>query len=170
MFPMDLSKQSGDLKNGYTAGVGVWLMKELHWRFSADMGLTFRQKKFDQAHHGSYNPYYDEPSGTPDPGKTIGFYQDLLVIPLHIRIFPAKKFFLTTGIEHAFILNPQVDLKKKSEDNWMFGFGGQPGRLNWALNYTQGFQERQVIKKIDNTWYGASYTNRMIQLSLFYPI
>lgn len=169
-FPEDLSKQSADLKNGYAAGVGVWLMKELHRRFSVDLGMTFRQKKFDQVHPGSYSPYSEELPGTSSPGRTIEFNQDLLAVPLHIRVFPSKKFFLTTGIEHAFILNPQADLKKKSEDNWMFGLGGQPGRFNWALTYTRGFQERRVVKKSDNTWYGTAYTNRILQLSLFYPI
>lgn len=168
LFPKNKSAV-GDLKSGYMAGTGIWLMKDLHRYFSADLGLTFRQKKFRQFRQGSYDPYSASQKES-EPDRTIDFQQDLLAIPLHVRVYPSKKFFLSAGIEHAFILNPKVDLKKKSEDNWILGIGGQPSKLNWVLTYSQGFQKRQSVEIIEDSRYWANYTNRIIQLSLFYPI
>ncbi len=169
-FPKKTHEDLDDMKSGYMAGAGVWVMKEFHQRFAVDAGLTYRQKTYQQGIAGYFNPEHTEfHHETPNP--LIRFYQNLLAIPLHIRFYPTKKFFLTTGIEHAFMVGLDTDLRKESEDNWMFGFGGQPGKLSWTLTYTQGFEDRGAVRIIDNEKvYTSGYINRIIQLSLFYPI
>ena len=169
-YPMKPSKYLEDIKNGYSAGAGFWVMKEFHQRFSINTGLTYKEKTYQQGIAGYFNLEHTE-FHIENPNPLIRFNQYLLAIPLHIRFYPTKKFFLTTGIEHAFMVNLDTDLKKESEDNWIFGFGGQPGKLSWTLSYSKGFKERGTVRIIEEEKvYTSGYKNRMIQLSLFYPI
>jgi len=172
-YPVTPSKYERGIKDGYSAGIGFWVMKEFHQRISADIGLTYRHKTYQQAQDGYYNLDYSEYTFIESwPLPEIRFNQDLLVIPFHIRIYPTRKFFITGGIEHAFMINLDADIEKDWEDNWLVGLGGdQPGKLSWALTYSKGFDVRGSKRITDGEKvYISSYTNRMIQLSLFYPI
>ena len=162
--PLKLSEYSGDFRSGYSTGAGVCLMKDIWKCFSGDMGLTFRLKSFQQVMTGYLDAdhnYHHEPD------QWMRFQQNQIAIPLHVRTYLTKRFFLLAGLEHAFILDPK-DIKKKSEDNWLLGFGGNPGRFNWSLSYMEGFQERGVVREIGNKTYSSGYKNRMIQLSFSY--
>lgn len=170
-YPMKPSKYLEDIKNGYSAGAGFWVMKEFHQRLSADVGLTFRQKTYRQSHEAYFNLEHTQVYNESFPYPVIHFKQNLLVIPLHVRIYPTRKFFITGGIEHAFMVNLDEDLNKESEDNWMLGIGSQPGKLSWTFTYSKGFKERGAKRIIGGEKvYTSGYKNRMIQLSLFYPI
>lgn len=164
--PIKLSEYSDDYKDGYSAGIGGYLVKDIWKCFSGDVGLTFRRKSFQQLMTG----YFDEGHVYHhEPDQWMRFQQNQIAIPLHVRTYLTKRFFLLAGLEHAFILDPK-DVKKKSEDNWLLGLGGNPGRFNWNLSYMEGFQERGVVREIGNKTYSSGYKNRMIQLSFSYPL
>jgi hypothetical protein len=165
--PLKLSEGSEDFRGGLSYGGGVYAVHDIWKCFSADIGLIFRQKSFQQVMNGYfYDPY---PNFQYEPRSWVRFYQSQLTVPLHLRIYLTKRFFLVSGIEHAFILNHK-GVKNKSEDNWTIGFGGHPGKLNWTLTYVEGFQERGVIRVIENKHYTSGYKNRTIQLSFYYPL
>ena len=170
-YPKNPHKYIADLESGYSASAGFWVMKEFHSRFSADIGLAFRKKTYKQTWKTHLNLERTEIYDESFPYPKISFSQDLLVIPLHIRFYPTRKLFITGGVEHAFMINLETDIKKDWEDNWLVGFGGQPGKLSWALTYSKGFKIKGATNIVDGEkLYISAYTNRIIQLSLFYPI
>jgi|GEM_PF-3358882 len=168
----ETSKYLKGIKDGYSTGIGFWVMKEFHPCFSVDVGLTFRKKTYQQPMDGYYNLDRTEYTYIESwPLPEIRFNQDLLVIPLHVRFYPTRKFFITGGVEHAFMINLDANIKKDWEDNWLVGIGGdQPWKLNWSLTYAKGFHKRGLKAVEGERMYSSVYTNRMIQLSLFYPI
>ena len=165
--PLKSSEHSKDYKGGISYGGGVYAMHDIWKCFSADIGLSFRQKSYQQIMEGYWVSTDDNFHF--EPRSWVQFYQSQLTVPFHLRIYLTKRFFLVSGIEHAFILNHK-GVKYKSEDDWTLGFGGHPGKLNWTLTYVEGFQERGVKRVIENKEYTSGYKNRMVQLSLYYPL
>ena len=165
--PLKSSEYSRDYKGGISYGGGVYAMRDIWKCFSADIGLSFRQKSYQQIMIGYWVSTDDNFHN--EPRSWVPFYQSQLTVPVHLRIYLTKRFFLVSGIEHAFIVNHK-GAKYKSEDNWTLGFGGHPGKLNWTLTYVEGFQDRGVIREIENKQYTSGYKNRTIQLSFYYPL
>lgn len=157
-------------KNGFGTGIGAYASRNLFWRFSADIGLTYRYKQMQQQ--------YEINSETNSDGFSVPNWQwdklpmHYVVVPIHLQLLLSKNFFVKGGIESTWLLNYEV-VNEKPEFNWVVGFGSQKHKLKWSLNYIRGFKEQgfgDKTPKPDGHYNGSINRNNMLQLQLSYPI
>ena len=175
--PRPNNKYSEPNRNGWGTGIGIYASRNIFWRFSADIGLSYRYKQMQQ----HYTMPYTEPAegwyGYPYPQREEGWIKyplHYVVLPVHLQFLTGKYFFVRGGIEASWITNHEVG-SKKPEYNWTAGFGSQKHKLKWSLNLIRGFKAvgfMNGLYTIDNGKYFSAtvYRNQMLQLTLSYPI
>jgi hypothetical protein len=165
-------------KAGFGTGIGVYASRNIFWRFSADIGITYRYKQMQQ----HYVIYPENGGSNYNTGYTIttegwGKYGlDYFVVPVHLQLLYRKYAFIRGGIEASWLTNYNVG-RKKTEYNWTVGIGSQKHKLKWSVNYIRGFKEVGFMNglyeiEIGNVKYksATAYRNQMLQLNLSYPI
>ncbi len=178
--PLHISQFPESDRNGWGSGIGVYASRNILWRFSADIGLSYRYKQMQQ----HYTMPYTESGGVggydyPNQGREEGWKKynlSYIVLPVHLQLLTGKYFFVSSGIEASWLTNFEVG-KKKTEYNWMAGFGSQRHKLKWSVNYIRGFREVSFANGLYEEVFGnakyksaTAYRNQMLQLSLSYPI
>ena len=157
-------------RNGFGTGIGVYASHNLFWRFSADIGLTYRYKQMQQQ--------YEINSDTDSYGYSMPNWQwdklpmHYVVVPINIQLLLSKSLFIKGGIESNWLLNYDV-VNEKPEFNWVVGFGSQKQKLKWSVNYIRGFKEQgfgDKTPKPDGHYKASINRNNMLQLQLSYPI
>lgn len=178
--PRPISPFSESNRNGWGSGIGAYASRNIFWRFSADIGLAYRYKQMQQ----HYTMPYTENGG--DGGYGYPYQQreegwkkynmSYIVLPVHLQLLTGKYFFVRGGIEASWLTNFWVG-KKKTEYNWMAGFGSQKHKLKWSVNYIRGFRDVSFANGLYEEVFGnakyksaTAYRNQMLQLSLSYPI
>jgi len=160
-------------KAGFGAGIGVYASQTIFWRFSADIGISYRYKQMQQ----HYVVYYANSNGYDPYGSTrIEGWDKLplhyIVVPIHLQMLLSKSFFVRGGIESTWLTNYKV-VNEKPEFNWTLGFGSQKHKLKWSINYIKGFKDQGFgdrILEADGHYKGSINRNNMLQLTLSYPI
>ena len=171
--PRPIDKYSEPNHNGWDTGIGVYASRIIFWRLSADIGIAYRYKQFQQ-HYGEFG-YEGNLYGSSTQGEGWKKYPlHYVVMPVHLQLLTGKYFFLRGGIEASWLTNYNIG-NKKTEYNWTMGFGSQKYKLKWSVNYIRGFKEVGFLTgqyEIENEKYytGASYQNQMFQLNFSYPI
>lgn len=174
--PKPNDKYSEQNRNGWGTGIGVYVSRNIFWRFSADIGLTYRYKKMQQ-HYTM--PYTDGGSGaygysTPRDEGWKKYDLHYVVLPVHLQLLYSKYAFIRGGIEASWLTNYNPG-NKKTEYNWTVGIGNQRYKLKWSVNYIHGLKKvgfMNGLYEMENGKYksGTVYKNQMLQLSLSYPI
>lgn len=169
-------------KAGFGTGIGIYASRNIFWRFSADIGLSYSYKQMEQ----HYVIYKDLISGYNNDGISYGDIIDskvegwekyplhYVVIPVHLQLLTGKYLFIRGGIEASWLTNYESG-NEKGEYNWTAGFGSQKYKLKWSVNYIRGFKEVGFVNglfEIENGKYRSAtiYRNQMIQLNISYPI
>lgn len=159
-------------KAGFGTGIGVYASRDIFWRVSADIGLSYRYKQMQQ-HYSVYTG-----TDSPDTGYPINVEgwdklpMHYVVVPIHLKVLLNKNFYVKGGIESTWLLNYDV-VNEKPEFNWVVGFGSQKHKLKWSVNYIRGFNEQGFLhNKMEPEGYykGSINRNNMLQLQLSYPI
>lgn len=174
--PKPNNRYSEPNRNGWGTGIGVYASRNIFWKFSADAGLLFRYKQMEQ--HYTMPDIPGTSTGDPygyqheDGWKKYGL--NYIVVPIHLQLLYSKYAFIRGGIEASWLTNYNPG-NKKTEYNWMVGIGSQRYKLKWSVNYIHGFKEvgfMNGLYEMENGKYksGTIYQNKMLQLSLSYPI
>lgn len=157
-------------KAGFGTGIGVYASRNLFWRFSADIGLSYRYKQMQQ----HYVVYSENNSG--EYLKSIEGWDKLplhyVVVPVHLKMLLSKSFFISGGIESTWLMNYEA-VNEKPEFNWTIGFGSQKHKLKWSVNYIRGFKDQGFGDRTmepDGHYKGSINKNNMLQLNFSYPI
>lgn len=179
-------------KNGFSAGSGVYVSRDIFGKLSADAGLLYRYKVMKEdykvpnyfvAYDGDVEIYV--PYGTP---YGYGFHYDFsksgkingwktyplhyLVMPVHLQYLVYRNIFVRGGIEASWLTNYDAG-NDNPEFNWTLGFGNQQHKLKWSVNYIRGFKDvgfANNLYAMDEMQSATVYRNNMVQLSLSYPI
>lgn len=178
--PRPISPFSASNRNGWGTGIGVYASRNIFWRFSTDIGLSYRYKQMQQY----YMMPYTESGGVggseyPNQGREQGWKKynlSYIVLPVHLQLLTGKYFFVRGGIEASWLTNFWVG-KKKTEYDWTVGFGSQKHKLKWSVNYIRGFRDIGFANGLYEEVFGnaryksaTAYRNQMLQLNLSYPI
>lgn len=185
-----------EIKDGFGAGIGVYVSRDIFWRVSADFGFLYRYSQIKQYYQTSYDDggYYvmgdngfcfTGGGNGVDNTLNIGYIDYVtntegwdklpmhsLVLPIRLRLHFTENLFLCGGIESSWLLNYEI-VNEIPEFNWILGFGSDKYKLRWSLNYIRGFKDQgfgNSTPEADNHYKGAIYRNNMLQLSLAYPI
>ncbi|MBN2820348.1 MAG: hypothetical protein JXP36_15345 [Bacteroidales bacterium] len=179
-----------ETKNGFGTGIGVYASRNLFWKVSANIGVSYRYKQMQQHYvvypetsngyypygYGDYYPYvYDNSPYGYGTDKIEGWDKlpmHYFVVPVHLKMLLTKNYFIKGGIETTWLTNYEV-VNEKPEFNWSIGLGSQKYKLKWSLNYISGFKEQGFGDKTmeaDGHYKGSINKNNMLQLQLSYPI
>lgn len=185
-MPSQYDEYAEPNQNGWGAGLGVYTSRNIFWRFSADIGLSYRFKQMQQhytiytggsdyGNSGDNSGYagYDDGSNTTVEGWE-KYQLHYVVLPLHLQLLAGKSLFFRGGIEASWLTNYDAG-NDKTEYNWSAGFGSQKHKLKWSVNYIRGFKEVSFRNGLytmeDGKYFSATaYQNQMLQLNLSYPI
>lgn len=172
-MPSQYDEYAEPNQNGWGAGLGVYASRNIFWRFSADIGLSYRYKQMQQ----HYKFYPENGESNPNTGYDISYegwdkYQlHYIVVPVQLRLFVTRNLFIKGGIEASWLLN--YESKNKPEYNWTIGLGSQRYKLKWSVNYIRGFEDQVYGNRTpepDGHYKISKNRNNMVQLSLSYPI
>jgi len=183
--PLQYHEYSEPNKNGWGAGLGVYASRNIFWRFSAAIGLSYRFKQMQQHYtiytggsdygisggNGGYAGYDDSSITNIEGWEKYSLHY--VVLPLHLQLLAGKYLFIKGGIEASWLTN--YDTGNEPEYNWTAGFGSQKHKLKWSVNYIRGFKDVGFSNGLytleDGKYLSATaYQNQMLQLSLSYPI
>ncbi len=160
-MPKEFSSNSNSLKNGFGVGAGIYVSSPIWKKLSAVAGLGYRYKE-----NKSQQYLIDEPSYTTYWTK---FNQSYLVIPVKLQYPVSRHYFVETGVDISWLLNYK-HVNEKPEFDWVVGFGSKQHRLQWSVNYKQGF-DWQGFGELDGTNHvGQVFRNRMLVVNLSYPL
>ena len=134
-------------QNGFSTGIGAYVSIPLWDKLSTTLGLGYRFKT---------NKNYQY--------RWIKFPQHYLVIPLKPRYTTNRGFFFEAGIEASRVLNYER-INEEIEYNWLVGIGNSAHRLQWYLNYIEGFKEQGMGDNV-----GQIYFNHMLLLGISFPL
>jgi len=184
-MPLQYDEYAEPNQNGWGTGLGVYASRNIFWRFSADIGLSYRYKQMQQ-----HYTIYTGGSNYGLSGGNSGYVGDedglntniegwekyplhYVVLPLHLQLLAGKYLFFKGGIEASWLTNYETG--NETEYNWTVGFGSQKNKLKWSVNYIRGFKEVGFSNGLytleDGKYLSATaYQNQMLQLSLSYPI
>lgn len=166
-------------KSSFGTGIGIYVSRNIFWRFSADLGLSYRYKQIQQYYivynnnqnGGAYNPYgYGYGSDYIEGWDKLPMHY--IVVPVHLQFLISKSIFVKGGIETTWLTNYEA-VNEKPEFNWTLGFGSQKHKLKWSVNYIKGFKDQGFgdrTMKADGHFLGSINRNQMLQLNLSYPI
>ena len=169
-------------KNGFGFGGGVYVSTCVWGDLSASLGVGYRYKFNRQeevtpeGQYYWYNPYgyspYGYGSGTDytyeTPARRYNFPQSYLVVPFKLEYSFFHLVFLESGAEASWLLNYK-NVKEKPEFDWVVGIGCDKYRLQFAVEYVQGFKKQGFWDVQDYPELGEFFRNRMFVLNLSYP-
>ena len=168
-FPsMSQESSSISLKDGVATGVGFYASTPIIGKLSASLGLGYRYKgdKFQLEHSTTPGIHYGTPPSTEYYIRK--YPQSYLTVPLNLRFSLGKRFFITSGIELAWLLNYKY-VKEKPEFSWLLGVGYSTNRLEYSLNLVEGLGEQGMGKQQD-VGYGQEFNSHMLTLKVTCPL
>lgn len=153
------------IESSFGYGVGIYVSHAILKSFSANTGLNYRFIQYSRFDKNVSYPTNYEP-----PFVGYKYNQNYLVVPLNLRkSFFNEMLFIETGLELNWILK-RVDKKPKNEMLWKIGAGSKLGKLNYSLNYIWGNKEQSDLLISGSNVKFVTYTSRMIQLKVSYPL
>lgn len=176
MFPAKASPNS-NYKNGFSSGIDCYVAFHVWNPVSVITGFGYQYKEMqDQnvsvssnGNYGSYSPYGYGYGNGGFVYRWEKFPHHYFRIPLKMRVTTRKGFFVQSGIEAGWLLNYDSE-NEKPEYNWAIGLGSSKHKLDWSLDYIQGFKEQGFGKITNGVTSATIYKNRMLQLSFSYPL
>lgn len=186
-FPGKIMDTAPPFKDEFAAGVGIYVSTPVWGKLSVSLGAGYRYKfnRQEGLTTGVYNPpYVYEDDHSPygygyDPGSYYGydtshnewdsFPQNYIVIPLKLKYCFGQLVFVESGLEASRLLNYKY-VTEDTEFNWLVGVGCSKYRLQFALEYVQGFKDQGFGDVEDYPELGEFFRNRMLVLNLSYPI
>lgn len=162
--PKNLSDIS-TMGSSFGQGFGIYVSHDILYSFSANTGLNYRFIQYDR-----FDKNIGSVTTNERPFDGYKYNQNYLAVPLNLKkSFFNEKLFIETGLELNCILN-RKDKNKKNEMLWKIGAGNKLGKLNYSLNYIWGNKEQSDILIFGSNVKFVTYTSRMLQLKLSYPL
>ncbi|HKJ43055.1 MAG TPA: hypothetical protein VKA27_13255 [Sunxiuqinia sp.] len=184
-FPKKIIDTATPFKNGITAGVGAYISTSVWKGLSMSLGAGYRYRfnrqegafspvylRYPTYGYGGYGyiPYgYDAGVNYSYKNEWYHFPQSYIVVPLKLKYNFGQLLFLESGVEASWLLN----YKRVTDNtglNWLAGIGCDKYRIQFAVEYVQGFKQQGFWDVQDYPELGEFFRSRTLVLNLSCPL